>query len=120
MNIVRLLPVFLSALLLAAHFWRAGMYPLVAVCLAFPFALLLPRRWAACLVQVALVLGALEWVRTVLNLIMIRQAAGQPWMRMAIILLSVAAFTAASGLVFRLGPLKERYRPGDAEIDAEQ
>ena len=119
MNIVRLLPVFLSALLLAAHFFRAGMYPLFAASLAFPFVLLVQRRWAARLVQVALVLGALEWVRITLMLIMIRQDDGRPWMRMAIILGSVAALTAASGLVFRLGPLKKRYKLGDAEIDAE-
>jgi len=120
MNIIRLLPVFLSALLLAAHFLRARMYPLVAVSLAFPFVLLLTRRWSVRLVQTALVLGALEWVRTMLQLVMIRQAAGQPWTRMAIILGSVAALTAASCLVFRLGPLKERYKLGDAEIDIEQ
>ena len=120
MNVVRLLPVFLSALLLAAHFFRAQMYPLIAASLAFPFVLMLARRWSARLVQTALVLGAIEWVRTMLMLVMARQAAGQPWMRMAIILGSVAALTAASGLVFRLGPLKERYKLGDAEIAIEQ
>jgi len=120
MNIVRLLPVFLSALLLAAHFFRAGMYPLVVASLTFPFVLLFPRRWSACLVQVALVLGAIEWVRTLLNLVTIRQAVGQPWMRMAIILGSVAVFTAASALVFGFGSLKKRYKLVPAEIDAEQ
>jgi len=120
MNIVRLLPVFLSAILLAAHFLRAQMYPLAAASLAFPFVLLPARRWSARLVQIVLVLGAIEWVRTMLMLVMARQSAGQPWMRMAIILGSVAVFTAASCLVFRLGPLKERYKLGDAEIDIEQ
>ncbi|MDP6543150.1 MAG: hypothetical protein QGH60_04110 [Phycisphaerae bacterium] len=112
MNIVRLLPVFLSAILLGAHFFRARMYLLVAASLAFPFVLLAARRWSARLVQVALVLGAIEWVRTILMLIMIRKGVGQPWMRMAIILGSVAIFTTASGLVFRLRPLKERYNLG--------
>ena len=120
MDIVRLLPVFLSALLLAAHFFRAGMYPLVAASLAFPFALLFPRRRAARLVQVALVLGAIEWIRTLLMLVMARQAVGRSWMKMAIILGSVAVFTAASCLVFGLGALKKRYKLGPAEIDTEQ
>jgi hypothetical protein len=120
MNIVRLLPVFLSAILLAAHFLRAEMYPLVAVSLAFPFVLLFPRRWAARLVQVALALGAIEWIRTLLMLVMARQAAGRQWMRMAIILVTVAAFTAASSLVFCLGALRARYQLGSSGIDPEQ
>jgi hypothetical protein len=113
MNIVRLLPIFLSAILLTAHFFRARMFLPLVVSLALPFVLLVPRRWAARLVQTALMLGALEWIRTVLMLVMERQAAGRPWMRMAIILMSVAVFTAASGLVFRFGPLKKRYKLGN-------
>ncbi len=120
MNIVRLLPVFLSALLLAAHFLRARMYPLLVVSLAFPFVLLCPRRWAARVVQVALVLGAVEWIRTALMLIMIRQAEGRAWTRMTIILGAVAAVTAASGLVFRLGAIKKRYQLDVAETDDRQ
>ena len=115
MNIVRLLPVLLSAILLAAHFLRVGIYPLIAVSLAFPLVLLFRRRWAPRLVQAALVLGALEWVRALLMYVMIRQDSGKPWMRLAIILGSVAVFTAASGLVFRLGPLKKRYKLGHVE-----
>ena len=120
MNIIRLLPVFLSAFLLAAHFLRPGIYPLVAASLAFPFVLLFRSRWAARLVQTLLVLGALEWVRALLMYVSIRQSSGKPWMRLAIILVSVAAFTAASCLVFRLDPLKERYKLGNPEIGPEQ
>ncbi|MDP6634139.1 MAG: hypothetical protein QGG42_04535 [Phycisphaerae bacterium] len=120
MNIVRLFPIFVSAFLLAAHFLRARMYPLVAASLAFPFLLLIPRRWAARLVQVILVLGAIEWVRTACMLAMIRRASGHPWMRMAIILGAVALVTAASGLVFRFETLRDRYKLGDDETDLEQ
>ncbi|MDP6046191.1 MAG: hypothetical protein QGG25_11325 [Phycisphaerae bacterium] len=120
MNIVRLLPVILSAVLLTAHFFRARMLPLAAVSLAFPFVLLVPRRWAARLVQVVLVLGALEWVRTMLMLIMVRKAEGRDWTRMAIILVVVAAITAASALVFGLEALKKRYQLDGAEVDESQ
>jgi len=120
MNVVRLIPVFLSALLLAAHFFRAGVYPLVAAALALPFVLVIPRRWSARGVQVVLVLGAAEWVRTAWVLVAARQADGRPWTRMAIILGSAAVFTAASGLVFLLGPLKDRYQLGSGQIDPEQ
>jgi hypothetical protein len=120
MNIVRLLPIFLSAVLLTAHFLKAGLYPFVAAALAFPFVLLVRRRWAARLVQVVLVLGALEWVRTAMRLITERQAEGRGWMRLAIILAAVAAITAASALVFRLDALKKRYQLGGATPDSEQ
>ena len=109
MNIVKLLPIFLSSILLGAHFFRARMYLPLVVSLVVLFVLLVPRRWAARLVQIVLVLGALEWIRTALMLVMARQAVGQPWTRMAIILGFVAVFTAASSLVFRIGSLKKRY-----------
>jgi len=106
--------------LLAAHFFRVRMIPLVALSLAFPFVLLVPRRWAARLVQVVLVLGALEWIRRMLELIMARQAEGRGWLRMAIILVVVAAITAASALVFRMNALRKRYQLGGAAPDSEQ
>jgi len=110
MNILRLLPVFLSAVLLAAHFLRAGIYPLAVACLGFPFVLMVPRRWSARLVQTVLFLGAAEWVRTAIMLVMDRQTQGRSWTIAVIILGSVAGITAASGLVFCCGALKERYQ----------
>ena len=54
----------LSAVLLAAHFYRADQLALAVASLALIALLAVPRRWAARAVQVALVLGALEWLRT--------------------------------------------------------
>jgi hypothetical protein len=112
MNSVRLVPVIISAVLAAAHFLRAGNLLLVLISLAVPGVLAFSRPWAARLVQAALVLMALEWVRTLLALISERQAAESPWTAAAIILISVAVFTACSALVFLLRPLKARYRLG--------
>jgi len=109
MNFVRALPVLLSAVLLAAHFFRAGRPGLTSVCLVFPAILLIRHRWPARLVQIALVLGSLEWVRTLVVLASHRHAMGDPWTRMAIILGAVAVLTAASALVFRMKGLRERY-----------
>lgn len=115
-----LLPVFVSAVLLAAHFLRPGRHLPAIASLAFPFVLLFPRRWAAYLMQIALSLAALGWVWIALKLIVVRQSIGRPWSMLAIILFSVAAFTAASSQVFRFGPLKERYQLGRRKIDSEQ
>jgi len=114
MNLLRLLPVILSMLLLAAHFYRAGLVPLTVVCLVLPL-LLLPRRaWVPGLFQVLLLLGALEWLRTLYGFAAMRIAFGEPWMRLAIILGTVALFTGLSGLVFRKRALREYYasKPG--------
>lgn len=109
MDVLRLLPVFLSALLLGAHFLRTGLIVLVVPAVLFPVLLLFRRAWAARLVQATLVLAALEWVRTLVILVVGRRASGEPWYRLAVILGVVAAFTGVSALVFRCRSLREKY-----------
>lgn len=112
MNVIRLLPVLLSALLLAAHFYRAGQEAIVAMSLALPVLLLFKRSWVPTVVTVALILGAFEWIYTLLKIATIRADMGAPWLRMALILGTVALFTAGSAAVFRLSALKQRYYGG--------
>lgn len=109
MNAIRLLPVVVSFLLLAAHFYRAGQLVLTLACLGLPLLLLLRRSWVPWLFQVGLLLGALEWLRTLYLFANMRIAFGEPWTRLALILGAVAAFTAASALVFLDRSLKARY-----------
>ena len=109
MSFILLLPVFLSSLLIAAHFMRAELMPVTFICLAVPFVLLFPRRWAARIMQAFLILSALEWVRTLLALAEFRVQMGQQWTRMAAILLAVTLLTAGSAYVFFTKPLKKRY-----------
>jgi hypothetical protein len=101
----------MSFLLLAAHFSRNDVTALVAAGLALPFLLLVRRSWVPRLFQGLLILGALEWVRSLVMHALRRQAEGEPWMRLGIILGVVALFTACSGLVFRNSTLKRRYSP---------
>ena len=100
MNFLKLIPVILSFLLLAAHFFRAGLVPLTVACVAVLFLLVLRRDWVPRLFQVLLVLGAIEWLRTLYLLAAMRIAWEEPWLRLAVILGGVALFTALSGLVF--------------------
>lgn len=104
------LPVVLSFLLVAAHFFRAGQTPGVAAALALPFLLLVPRRWIAWLLQVALLLAAAEWVMTLVWMVRERQALGEPAVRLVVILGAVAVFTAASAAVFFTPAMRSRYR----------
>ena len=104
-----LLPAALAMLVLAAHFLRAAQPAGVLVCLAGIGLLFVRRRWAARAIQVLLVLGTIEWLRTLAVLAAARRAAGEPWMRMAAILSAVALVSAASLLAFRAARVRRRF-----------
>ena len=106
---LQLLPVVLSLLVLGAHFLRAGNIAMVAAVLVVLGLLGVRRRWAARGVQAALLLGALEWVRTLVDLVALRTQAGQPVLRLVLILGGVALVTGLSALVFRAAGLRSRY-----------
>ncbi len=116
-SVLRALPVVLSALLLAAHFYRSRSLALVAISLAVPLLLLAKERWSARAVQASLVLGALEWVRTLAFFAGQRMEVGRPWGRLAVILGVVALLTALSALAVRVPPAGGR-APGEREPEA--
>jgi hypothetical protein len=91
----------LALLLLAAHFFRAGLLPLAALSFGMIALLFVRRPWAATALQVALCLGTVEWLRTAWLIAARRVAEGQPYARMLVILGSVAAFTLLAALAFR-------------------
>jgi hypothetical protein len=82
----------------------------VFVALILILLLFVRRPWVARLVQVALVLGALEWLRTMYELAQIRAMHGLPYGRMLAILGIVAAVTLCSALFFQTRALKDVYR----------
>lgn len=98
------LPAALSALVLAAHFMRRGSPLLMLASLALLVVLGLRTPWARRLAQGALLLGGLEWMRSLFVIAEARNARGEPWERMAIILASVAvlAWVSASLLETRI------------------
>lgn len=124
MTLLKLLPVILSSLLLAAHFLRSGDLLFVLISLGFPFLLMKRQPWAVRIVQVMLVLGGLEWIRTLLILATERIQANQPWARMGVILLAVALWTAGSLFVFWDARLRALYgldtRPGRPDPSASE
>ena len=110
MTFLKLLPVIISLLILGAHFSRVDIFPLTLLCLGLPFLLFIKRAWVARLTQIALVLGAIEWVRITLVYVGERQVSGQPWIRLAIILGIVALLTGLSALMFQTNVLIKRYK----------
>jgi hypothetical protein len=103
-------PVVLSLVVLGAHFMRYG-YSIVVFGLLALIALLFVRRpWVARLTQIVLILGALEWVRTLYELLQVRAANGEPATRMTVILGVVVVITFCSALLFQSPVLKRIYR----------
>ena len=98
MTALYLLPAALSALLLAAHFLRTGNFIVVAGLLALVPLLAVRRRWVPIVVRLTLWLGAGIWVYTLARFAVERVRLGEPWLRLAVILGGVAAFTALSSL----------------------
>jgi hypothetical protein len=109
MLFLKLLPVILSFLLLAAHLLRHFNIVVAVLGLSPLVVLLIPRRIAALTVQVLLILAALEWVRTAADLVAARQAQGQDWLRAALILGGVTLFTLLSILVFHTKQARRYY-----------
>lgn len=109
MTLLLLLAPTLSLLILGAHFLRSGNPLLVGLCLGLIVLQGFRRRWVPLLLQSALLLGAIEWVRTLLLLRAARALAGEPATRMVLILAGVAAFTLLSALAFRSERLRHHY-----------
>jgi hypothetical protein len=110
MKVLFFILVVLSLVVLGAHFLRYGNEGGVAVSLA-PIALLFVRKpWVARVVQVVLVFGAIEWARTLYDLVQLRLAQGMPAARMVIILGAVVVLTAASALLFETQTMKRIYK----------
>jgi len=108
-NALRLLPVVLALAVLAAHFYRGQLWVPFGVTVALLPFLFIRAPWAARVLQAALVIGALEWIRTAAALIALRLSMGMPWMRLAIILGVVALATGLCALVFRSRAVKLRF-----------
>ena len=103
------IPIVLSLVVLGAHFMRYGNSIGVFAALVLIGLLFIRRPWVARLMQVVLVLGTLEWLRTMYELGHMRALHGQPYGRMLVILGVVAAVTLCSALLFQSATLKKVY-----------
>lgn len=109
MNAIRLSPVVIALALLAAHFYRAQSWVPFGIVVALLPLLFIRAPWAARVLQAALAVGAVEWLRTAAVLVAMRQSMGQPYTRLAIILGAVAAGTALAAFIFQSRPVRARF-----------
>jgi hypothetical protein len=108
---VRVIPIIIAALLLAAHFLRAGNLLLTAVCGLMPLLLLIKKRWSVWALQLFAFAGVVIWLGVAITIVRQRIMLGDSWLRVLFILGGVALFTAAAGLLLNSAAVKERYPP---------
>jgi len=108
-NFIKILPIILCSLIMAAHLGRANMLILQVVSLLIPFILIWKNKLSARAIQLLLIIYGLEWIRTINYYVQIRIANDEDWFRLAIILSVVALLNFATVLVFRTISMKERY-----------
>ncbi|MBE0624685.1 MAG: hypothetical protein IH606_07735 [Burkholderiales bacterium] len=108
-----------AALLLGAHFLRAGNLAMMTLCLAVPLLFFWRQRWSLIVLQVLAYAACASWVAVALQLVQLRQQTGQPWAVAALILGAVALLSLLAGLLLNSGAMRARYAGGEApeEID---
>ena len=117
MRTLRRLPAVLAALLLGAHFLRAGNVGLMTVCVVLAVLPFVPWKGAVWIVRLSLIAGAASWVLTTLRIAAARQAANLPYTRMVWILGSVAAFTLLAAMMLPAGSRAPAPRERDLTPD---
>ena len=97
-------------LLLATHFGRVNLLILQIVSILIPFLLFWKTKMTAIIIQSCLMLAGIEWIRTTVYYARIRIENGESWLRLAIILGTVAILNFATILVFRTKLMRRRYK----------
>ena len=111
---MRLLPAVVALALLAAHFYRVGLVPLVPTCIGATALLFVRLPWVRYLAVGSLLLASAEWIRTLVVLVGERADAGEPWLRLAAILGAVVVFTLLAALPFGSAELRRWYAGSEA------
>lgn len=99
----------LAVLMTAAHFFRAGSWPLVALSLAAPLLFFFKRRWSLILLQLGAYCASAAWLASMLSLVQMRQQSGQSWTAAALILGAVMLLTLLAGLLLNSRCLRDAY-----------
>ena len=98
-----------AALLLGAHFLRAGNFLMVALSAAAPLLFFYRRRWSLIALQLLAYCASATWIAAAIDLVQMREQLGQRWTAAAIILGAVALYTLISGLLLNSRKITARY-----------
>src|SRR5512133_1695436 len=100
----------INCAVLAAHFFRSGLRELAIASVATAVLVFFNRSWMRVVLQVVLLLGVFEWIRTMIELVTIRRAMGMPYVRLEVIMGSVAMLCGISAALLSLPRVVGRYQ----------
>lgn len=107
---IRILLVSVSAVLMAAHLAKLGLSPVFSLLvLLLPFLFFIKKPYVPKMFQILCYIGAAEWLCAMFVYIDIRNQTGESWTVLAIIMVSVALFTALSGFLLRSSKIHVKY-----------
>ncbi len=101
----------MTALLLGAHFLRTGNLTMMALCAAAPLLFLHRKHWILIGLQLLAYCAAGTWISVAIQLVQVRQQLAQSWTVAAMIIGTVALFSAVAGLLLNSRAIKDHY-PG--------
>lgn len=107
--ISRILPYVIMILLLAAHFSRANQNILAVIVLLIPLLLFIRQRWVIHTLQIVAYLGAFAWLFSAYQYIQVRMETGDDWIRLLLILGSVALYSLWAGYFLRSPYIETNY-----------
>lgn len=110
MTILYLMPLTFSILLLTLHFFRGDNLPAMLLSLLLFIVLFIRRPWAARTLQVCLLLGSVEWIRTAISIAIARSDAGELFMRLVTILGCVSLFTVCSLFTLKTSRIRSYFK----------
>ena len=112
----RLIPLPSCIMLLpaGAHFWRSGQPGLAAACIVLAALAWSRAAWVRLLLLLLLPLLAARWVWSTGQFVQMRMLMGEPWHRLAVILLTVALLTALATWPLLREAAQQRYHKGEA------
>ncbi len=96
-------------ILLAAHFSRANSNVLALLTLGIPFLLFIKKKWVIDVLQGVSYLSALVWLYGGYQYIQLRIEAGDAWLRLLIIMGTIAFYSAWSGYWLRSPKIEKTY-----------
>jgi hypothetical protein len=104
---LRILPIVLASILLAAHFLRSYSLLPMMLSLAAPLLLLIKKRWSLVALQLLTIPAAAIWLLTLNGIIQQRTFEHRSWTASAIILGVVASFTLFAGWLLNSAAKRE-------------
>jgi hypothetical protein len=103
------LPTILALLTLGGHFLRYGLYPVTILLVGLLPLLMIDRRWVARLMQVVLLIAAVEWIGVLKDVTREKVMEGRSPVKSVFILGGTAAFTLLAAGLYQTPRLRRRY-----------